>query len=292
MFAYEWEILIVDDDEDVLQLSVLALKKVKVYGAPLRIHTARSKAEALALFNQELMMQGGYNALTVALIDVVMETDTAGLELCEALRKADPNNYTQLYVRTGQPGVAPERAVIDRYEINGYFSKNEMSEDKLYSLVTAGIRQSAYMAASSTLAKLQTVLIEMNRSRAGMTAVLNQIIQTLETTATGKTTDTFRLDMAFMAGDDVIAGRDEVKPVKARLQSQPGVVVNEAGDRYVIEGKQLLIHVPESGTTADFSLAIDSSSEIAVVQLPVYCNFARSLAALWKQSNPALVDVT
>jgi CheY-like chemotaxis protein len=292
MFAYEWEILIVDDDEDVLQLSVLALKKVRVYGAPLRIHTARSKAEALEVFNRELMVQGGFNSLTVALIDVVMETDTAGLELCHALRQADPNNYTQIYVRTGQPGVAPERAVIDRYEINGYFSKAEMSEDKLYSLVTAGVRQSAYMAASATLAKMQTALIEMNRSREAMSGVINFMIQTLETTAAGKTKDTFRLDMAFMDGDHVIAGRESVKDVKARLQNKPGIVVNEAGDQYIIDGNQLLIHIPESQTTNDFSLVIDSSSAIATVQLPVYCNFVRSLAALWKQSSPTAEGIS
>jgi hypothetical protein len=40
---------------------------------------------------------------------------------------------TTIYVRTGQPGLAPERDVIDRYDINGYFSKAETTEDKLYS---------------------------------------------------------------------------------------------------------------------------------------------------------------
>lgn len=31
--------------------------------------------------------------------------------------------------------------MIDRYDISGYFTKAEMSEDKLYSLVKAGVRQ-------------------------------------------------------------------------------------------------------------------------------------------------------
>lgn len=285
MFAYEWEILIVDDDEDVLQLSVLALKNVRVYGAPLRIHTARSAAEALDIFNTELTVQGGMNSLTVALIDVVMEMDTAGLDLCQALRDADPNNYTQIYVRTGQPGIAPERSVIDHYEISGYFSKGEMTEDKLYSLVTAGVRKSAYMAASSTLAKMQTALIEMNRSREAIASTLNYMIYAIETSTSGKTKETYRLDMAFMDGDQVIAGRESVKDIKARLSGQQGVVVNESGDRYIVDGKQLLIHVQPSPTTSEFFLVIDSSSEIALIQMPVYCNFIRSLAALWKQSS-------
>src|SRR3954467_5452704 len=81
MFIKEWEILVVDDDEDVLQITALALKDVRVNGAPLKIHTARSKAEALDLIHTKLLPKGGFSTIHVALIDVVMETDTAGLEL-------------------------------------------------------------------------------------------------------------------------------------------------------------------------------------------------------------------
>ena len=79
--------------------------------------------------------------VAVAFIDVVMETDTAGLELCQFIREKQRNRRHTLYIRTGQPGVAPERSVIDRYDISGYFTKVELTEDKLYSLVKAGARQ-------------------------------------------------------------------------------------------------------------------------------------------------------
>ena len=36
--------------------------------------------------------------------------------------------------------MSPERAVLDRYDINGYFTKAEATEDKLYSLVKS-VRQ-------------------------------------------------------------------------------------------------------------------------------------------------------
>src|SRR4029077_12477468 len=101
---------------------------------------AKSKAEAVELLSGSL---GGVLLpyIAVAFIDVVMETDHAGLELCHFIRETLKNRLTQIYIRTGQPGVAPEREVIDRYDINGYFSKVETTEDKLYSLVKAGIRQ-------------------------------------------------------------------------------------------------------------------------------------------------------
>jgi CheY-like chemotaxis protein len=288
MFVKEWEILVVDDDEDVLQITSLALKNVRIAGAPLKIHTARSKAEALKLINSQLLPKGGFSSIHVALIDVVMETNTAGLELCQALRAADINKYTQIYIRTGQPGLAPEREVIDRYEINGYFSKAEMTEDKLYSMVTAGVRQASYMAVSAVLSRLQSLLIETNHSKEAMKMVLNGIIQTLETRADGKTIDSVRFDMAFMEGDNVIAGREAAAAVKTRLQKLPGVAMGDKGDRYIIDGTQLLIHVPASATTSEFFFAVDSSSEVRLTTLPLYQNFIRSLAALWKQSSPEL----
>ena len=47
MFQKEWEVLVVDDDPDVLAVSKLALRSVKVYGVPLKIHTCGSMAEAV-----------------------------------------------------------------------------------------------------------------------------------------------------------------------------------------------------------------------------------------------------
>jgi hypothetical protein len=70
-----------------------------------------------------------------------MESDTAGLELCDYIRNTMHNSVAQLYIRTGQPGVAPERDVIDKYDITGYFTKVEATEDKLYTIVKSGVRQ-------------------------------------------------------------------------------------------------------------------------------------------------------
>jgi hypothetical protein len=70
-----------------------------------------------------------------------METQHAGLELCDYIRNDLRNISAQLYIRTGQPGVMPEREVVERYDISGYFTKIEATEQKLFTLVKAGIRQ-------------------------------------------------------------------------------------------------------------------------------------------------------
>src|SRR5215208_2488362 len=139
MFAKEITVLAVDDEPDVLSITKLALRSMKVGGLPLKVYTASSKAEAIELLNGPLGSQlRGVSRIAVAFIDVVIETDHAGLELCQYIRETLGNKITQIYVLTGQPGVAPERAVIDRYDISGYLSKVEATETKLYSVVRLG----------------------------------------------------------------------------------------------------------------------------------------------------------
>ena len=105
MFLKEWEVLLVDYDPDVLTISKLAMRRFEVYGLPLRLHTATTKAEAVQILDHARQL---FPAIVVAFIDVVMETDTAGLELCHYIRETQHNKLMQLFIRTGQPGVAPE----------------------------------------------------------------------------------------------------------------------------------------------------------------------------------------
>ncbi len=110
MFEKEIPVLLVDDEPDVLAVSQLAMKGFEVFGLPVRLYTAESKAKAIELLESEFAVAAQIGAkLNVAFIDVVMETDSAGLELCDYIRNTLGNRFTQIYIRTGQPGMAPER---------------------------------------------------------------------------------------------------------------------------------------------------------------------------------------
>src|SRR4051812_17272987 len=98
MYRKFWDVLLVDDEPDVLAISKLAMKNIVVYNAPLKIHTCGSKAEAIKFLKSSATLPD----LSVAIIDVVMETDQAGLDLCAYIREELKNNITQLIVRTGQ----------------------------------------------------------------------------------------------------------------------------------------------------------------------------------------------
>src|SRR2546423_6427967 len=232
MFFKEWEVLLGDDEADVLEVPRLAMHHFEVYGLPLRLHTAKSKAEALQVFaNSPAQMP----AIAVAFIDVVMETDHAGLDLCQALREEHKNRVTQLFVRTGQPGMAPERTVLDRYDINGYFTKVEATEDKLYSLVKSGVRQYLWNAVA-----LSTSLILQNAIAAGDDQAA--IIEAVKKTWQGMhfigdaPAESRAVQAGVFIGDQLMGARgltaDQVEALRQKLSSIKGKQLNSEGDSY------------------------------------------------------------
>jgi CheY-like chemotaxis protein len=133
-----WNILIVDDEPDVHQVTELMLKKEQFFGVKPKFHHANSAAEAIEMTKAPSELDV---VLAVALVDVVMETDHAGLDFCKHVREVRNRQSTALILRTGQPGVAPPRRIIDDYNITGYLTKMEATQDRLYMLIKQGIQR-------------------------------------------------------------------------------------------------------------------------------------------------------
>jgi len=128
-----WKILIVDDDPGVHTVTRMVLRDVTFLDRPLSFLGAHSGGEALPLLENN-------DDIAVALIDVVMETDDAGLRLVEEIRGRLENNRARIILRTGQAGLAPERDVILRYDINDYKEKTELTAQKLFTSIIAALR--------------------------------------------------------------------------------------------------------------------------------------------------------
>lgn len=127
-----WKVLIVDDDHGIHEVTKLALKSMTVRDRPLSFTSVYSAKEAQELLSHD-------NSFNVALIDVVMETADAGLELTKYIRQVLLNPDLRIIIRTGQSGLAPERFVIDNYDINDYKDKTELNADKLYGSIKMAI---------------------------------------------------------------------------------------------------------------------------------------------------------
>ena len=74
------------------------------------------------------------------LLDVVMETDHAGLQLVERIRDEMKNRQVRIILRTGQAGQAPERDVIVKYDINDYKAKTDLTATNLFTAMVSGLR--------------------------------------------------------------------------------------------------------------------------------------------------------
>ncbi len=128
-----WLILIVDDDRSIHAATRMVLRGLSFQGRPLQCLSAVSAAEA----RQMLKANPG---IALVLLDVVMESDDAGLRLIHFIRDELANKRIRIILRTGQPGQAPERDVILNYDINDYKSKTELTTQKLFTSVVAALR--------------------------------------------------------------------------------------------------------------------------------------------------------
>jgi signal transduction histidine kinase len=131
--ARKWKIAVIDDDTAVHEGTRFALSDYNLHGATLEILSAYSAAEGRTLMRNN-------PDVAAVLLDVIMETDVAGLDLVEYIRNELKNETVRIILRTGQPGQAPERRVIVQYDINDYKAKTELTADKLFTSLTAALR--------------------------------------------------------------------------------------------------------------------------------------------------------
>src|ERR1700756_4155345 len=103
-----WKIAVIDDDPAVHEGTRFALSDYRLNGQGLEILSAYSAADGRALMRN-------HPDVAVVLLDVIMETDAAGLDLVEYIRHELKNETGRIILRTGQPGQAPERRVIVQY---------------------------------------------------------------------------------------------------------------------------------------------------------------------------------
>lgn len=127
-----WRILIVDDDDEIHRATTFALRGVSLFDRRLEFESAYSAAQA-----RELIEVGRYSCI---LLDVVMEADDAGLELVGYIRETLGDRAVRIILRTGQPGYAPELEVVQRYDINDYKGKAELTSTRLITTLAAALR--------------------------------------------------------------------------------------------------------------------------------------------------------
>ena len=131
-----WKVLIIDDEEEIHNVTRFALSDYKYKDKKLQFLDAYNGHEAIQILQE-------HEDVALALLDVVMESNDAGLKVVEKIRHELHNEFIRIIMRTGQPGQAPEDEVIIKYDINDYKNKTELTDKKLFTTITTGLRSYA-----------------------------------------------------------------------------------------------------------------------------------------------------
>ncbi|MCA9662726.1 MAG: DUF3369 domain-containing protein [Myxococcales bacterium] len=128
-----WRVLVIDDEPEVHAITRLALADLRIEGRGIELLSAYTGAEARTLLE-------GNDEVALVLLDVVMESEHAGLALARWIREERRDHLVRIVLRTGQPGTAPEQQVMLEYDINDYRAKTELTAKRLVTTVVGALR--------------------------------------------------------------------------------------------------------------------------------------------------------
>ncbi|MCW8831700.1 MAG: DUF3369 domain-containing protein, partial [Colwellia sp.] len=201
----KWRILIVDDDESVHHVTKLVLADAVIESRSLDIVSVYSMDEAKkTLVNDD--------DFCMAFVDVVMETDHAGLELVQWIREDLKNQAIRLVLRTGQAGSAPEAKVIKDFDINDYKEKTDFTASKMITTVYASIR--AYrdimtiqrsLDAFKKLIETTHDLLKINQLKSFGSAALNHLLALMNVESSALYIARTQIDFDLQATSLIIA---------------------------------------------------------------------------------------
>ena len=129
-----WQLLIVDDDEEVHKITKIVLKSLKFKNREISFVSAYSAKEAIKILQE-------HEQFAVILLDIVMETSDAGLTVAKFIRDNLHDDIIRIIIRTGQHGDIPEKEIAESYDVNDYKSKSELTVDKLFSTIRTALTQ-------------------------------------------------------------------------------------------------------------------------------------------------------
>ena len=163
-----WKVLVVDDEPDVLNITCHILKDFQYLDRNIFVIRALSLEEAKTCYQ-------AHPDIAVALVDVVMETDDAGLSFVQYVRNDMENKIVQLVLRTGQPGDTPEFDILTQYDINDYLHKSELTARKLMHRMVSYLRAYNHL---NTIAAQNTLLEQYLQEKDQLISIVSHELRT------------------------------------------------------------------------------------------------------------------
>jgi len=168
--AEPWKIMIIDDETGVHDVSTMVLNNFSYKERELKFVHGYSGAEACELIKL-------HPDTAIILLDVVMETDNAGLDTVKYIREQLHNKTVRVILRTGQPGQAPEHQVVRSYDINGYLEKSNLTSQYLETALITSLRSYDDICTIGRLADSNDTLESLVKARTQDLSTANAQLQ-------------------------------------------------------------------------------------------------------------------
>jgi diguanylate cyclase (GGDEF)-like protein len=234
-----WKVLIADDDQDVHAVTKLVFREFSLRDCGIEFLDAYSGDEACKVLEDN-------PDIAVVFLDVVMESDDAGLKAAKRIREELGNSLVRIILRTGQPGHAPEERVILDYDINDYKSKSELTSHKLFTSMVTALRSFQH---------LQTI----EASRHGLEQILEGSVALMKVRSTERFLSglLIQIQAMFNLGSNAVlcvrniqGGTASARPtpiVLAGAGNYEGIISAELSAADLPEWKQDILNAFESG---------------------------------------------
>lgn len=216
----EWLVLSVEDDLGYQQSLKLGLSGLKVRGKPLKFLTANSAAQASTILAET-------DDIAVILLDVVMEQDNAGLFLVNTIRTVLGNSRVRIILLTGQPGMAPRQDTFKEYDIDEYWNKVELTEEKLRGIVSSNIKTWSNLNELYVAKRGLQMIVDASRALTSKQdvgeftyTVLNEVSRVIGIPETGGVVCAYRPTMASMEQCEVVASSGDFSRSDATMLSE------------------------------------------------------------------------
>jgi CheY-like chemotaxis protein len=204
-----WKVIIADDEKEVHAVTRMVLKEVSFDGKPIEFISTYSGEETKVAIQK-------YPDTAVILLDVVMEKDDTGLEIIKYIREEVGNKTVRIVLRTGQSGQAPERDVIDNYDINDYKQKTDLTAQKLYTTLTVALRgYRDLMLVEKSQTKVSVIKHFLNNILESMSSGFIVVDKEFNITlCNGIAKDVFSPDIESLLGQDLFKSSHILKKIR------------------------------------------------------------------------------
>ncbi|CAK0754122.1 putative two-component system response regulator [Azospirillaceae bacterium] len=254
-----WRVLVVDDDLETHSVTRLALRHFHYRRRLLDVLSAHSAQEARVLLRQ-------HTDIALILLDVVMETNDAGLRLIHFVRHTLNNPTVRIILRTDHKEQIPEEKITLEYDINDYREKTELTQEKLFSCITRALRSyemissmqvnnqglRSVIAIATSLFRHTSVTSFLDNVIAGMSMVMSNSEQILFCAR-----QTLKNREQELREPEIYAGMGTMRafigqPISQALLFKPRALIEEAlthhGHRFSRQAAALFLDIPNRWT--------------------------------------------